>query len=422
MSSPPPDFLIIGAGPAGCAAAILLARRGLRVLVLDKARFPREKLCGEFLSPEGVASLDRLGLLPALRAAGAEPVTGTLVSAASGQFVTAPFEGLHGLPPEGMALRRLTMDALLVEAARRAGAEVIEGAHVEAPMIDEGPSASLPRQGSGQVATSRVVGALARRSPDGPIESFHATRVLAADGRMTRFARPTHEAIGHCCAFKSHFHGPPPLDHRVELHAFPGGYCGLVRVDGGRTNCCFLIDAAAARETRGDADALMRAHLFKNPLLQQRLGAAERCADWVATGPLDYAVREPVADGVLLLGDAAGIIDPFCGDGMAMALHSAEIAASLLTSGRAGPTGWEGPSGPDSEGIAGGSPLPHQGDRLGTFAERYRRCWRREFTRRLRVARWLRRALLTPWLTEALVAGLRPFPSGVRYLVRATRT
>src|SRR3954469_4273945 len=163
-----PDVVIVGAGPAGAVAATVLARAGARGVVLERARFPRDKLCGDTLNPGALGVLSRLGL--AHVAAGALPLNGMLVTGDGGARVAGQYESVDGRPLQGRSLSRRDLDAALAHAASRSGAQIDEDVLVREPLLD---SARGPAKVSGVVI----------RGADGRPVRIRAKLVIAADGR-----------------------------------------------------------------------------------------------------------------------------------------------------------------------------------------------------------------------------------------------
>jgi flavin-dependent dehydrogenase len=372
----PWDALIVGGGPAGLAAAIALVRRGARVAVLEQRRYPHDKLCGEFLSGEARGELERLGVWPRLVAAGAAPIAEARITApgAPGR------EWRAALPPGAVGISRRVLDAELAAAAREAGAEVLEGR----------TAAAL----SGGPGRYRVAGL----DDDGRPFELAARAVLAGHGKRSRFdralARPARPSD--FVALKAHFHGPSRAG-RVELHGFAGGYCGLAGVERELVNVCLLMTGRAFRAAGARPEGVIARLRRENAALDAWFAQAERAdARWLAIAQIDFGPRRAVEGGVLALGDAAGLISPLAGDGMAMALRSgllaAEHAARALDAGGAGADG------------AG-----------------YAQAWASEFGTRLRLAAWLRALMLRPRMLRGGLAVLARVPRLGRWLVAATR-
>lgn len=336
------DVLVVGGGPAGAGIATLVARAGARVAVLEREAFPRDKVCGEFLSPEGVAVLGRLGVLGQILAHGPARMDACMLSDRRGRSLEAPLPDLPGAGREALGISRAVMDATILEAAARCGAEVRERVEVVAPLLENG----------------RVVGVRARAvgaSADG--EQLRARLVVAADGRRSTLQRalapgagdPLRSGPRSWFGLKVHLDGDAArVGRRIELHLYDGGYAGLGTIEGGRLNLCFLARVDAMRACGGSPERLLRERLFANALLRSRLDGARPSGAWKTVGPLRFGVRRPAIAGALLVGDAAGTIDPFSGEGMSNALVGAELAlpwvlaavsAGALTAELA--SGWE---------------------------------------------------------------------------------
>lgn len=316
------DVIIAGGGPAGALAACLLARAGARVTVFDRGRFPRSKLCGDTLNPGAVALLRRHFDLGPLEAR-STPIDGMLLSGPGPVFV----RGEYGAGVQGLGVTREVFDAWLIARAVDAGAHLVEDATVTGPALDE----------RGHVSGVAV------RHRDGSITTAHAVMTLGADGRRSRLAAA--RGLSACAtsprrwAVGAYFDGVEGLSHLGEMHVRDGHYIGVAPTADGRANAC-VVQPIEGGGTWPAPDALLRERLQADPVLGPRFSRAVATTRATVLGPLAIDTRTPGCPGLLLLGDAAGFIDPMTGDGIRLALASAEIAASVageVLSGRTDP-------------------------------------------------------------------------------------
>jgi geranylgeranyl reductase family protein len=305
--SPIPDAVVVGAGPAGCVAAIVLARAGVQVLMVDRARFPRHKLCGDTVNPGALAILRQMGLDAAESGL---PISGMIVTGPGGARVDADYRRNF----TGRSLTRHDLDHALVKAAERAGVEIEEEVVVERPLLDQ---------------ARRAVSGVVMRSKRGRLAEVHARLVIAADGRESRLARslslaryavePRRWAVG------SYFANVAGLTSKGEMHIRADRYIGVAPLPGGLANACVVT---ASRLCLREPYALLNDSLKNEPALADRFQSAEMVARPVILGPLAVECAAPGMPGLLLAGDAAGFIDPMTGDGLRFALRGAELAAA----------------------------------------------------------------------------------------------
>jgi flavin-dependent dehydrogenase len=310
------DVVVVGAGPAGAATAILLAEQGLAVTVLDRAVFPRPKLCGEYLSPETGRLLDRLGVLKALDAAGAVPLVGMRITAPDGTTLTADYRPVGGWQPyreHALGVARETLDATLVERLRALPVELCEGVRVT----------DLARAG-GRVTGVRAVDA------DGRPLALEAPLVVGADGHASVVAQRLGCRRPHPLrrlALVTYVAGLAGCRDRGEIFVDPPDYAILNPLGPDRVNLSLVVPLAHAAPWSSRLEDFLAARVRQLGHLARRLAGAARVAPVRAMGPLASRVADPGVGGVLLVGDAAGFYDPFTGEGVYAALRGAELAA-----------------------------------------------------------------------------------------------
>ena len=309
-----PEAVIIGGGPAGAVAAVLLARGGWRVTLAEAARFPRDKVCGECLSPTGVGILRRLGLDGPVEAAGRIELSRTLLHAADGASAEVP------LARRSWGITRRAMDGILLDAARDAGAAVLQPARAE--RVDAASGNRRPR-----VAVRR----------GSSVEEIEADAVLVADGKGGAWPGGKPAATGDM-GIKTHFAGVDGPRDAIELFAVGssksrGHYGGLAAVEGDRWNAAFSVPAERLHAARGDVAAVFDEMVEENPTLRRRLRNARQVSPWLSAPLPRFGVRRDWPAGLIPVGNAAAALEPVGGEGMGVAMASAEAAARSLLAG-----------------------------------------------------------------------------------------
>ena len=412
------DVVIVGAGPAGTSAGVRLAAAGKRVALFEKAKFPRHKLCGEFVSPECLPHFRELGVESAMNEARPARIVETVFYTHRGRHMIVPsawfgIENESGNPATAIGISRREMDARLLNHAATVGVRVHEETRVT----------QLLR------ATNGVVGGVRFKRADGSMGEARARVTIDATGRarvLSRMAERSanvsieaHAERARLVAFKAHFTGAcglmidePSTPHeavnadeasRCEIYFYEGGYGGLNRVEGEVDNLCFIVRADAARDASGDGDRIMRDVVCRNERARYALATAERVTDWTTTALESFGRRATApAPGLLAAGDAAAFIDPFTGSGMLMALEGAQVAAETII-----------------EWLAASEAFVASVDDLASI---YRRAYGRRFDRRLRLCGALRRAAFAPpYAIESAVALLSVSENVRRLVARSTR-
>ena len=312
------DVIVVGAGPAGAASAILLAERGWSVTLLDKAAFPRPKICGEYLSPESARILDRLGVLKAVDEAGALPLRGMKIVAPDGTVIIGSYPTTGPWPSHrdyALAIVRERLDQILVARARSLPVDVRERHRV-----------------TGLLREGRDVKGVQAQDPEGRALELRARLVIGADGRASAVAAALGLLRPHRLrrmALIQHVAGLDGFDERGEIFVDPPDYAILNPVAPGLVNLGLVVPLAHARPFAGRLETFFYARLRQLPRLSARLEGMKPVGALQAMGPLAYRVKEPRAGGVMLVGDAAGFYDPFTGEGIFTALRSAELLAEV---------------------------------------------------------------------------------------------
>jgi len=376
------DVIIAGAGPAGSSAAIHLARNDLRVLLVEQKKFPRPKLCGEFISPECRRHFETLGVASAMANSDPASITETVFYSTRGHQVTIPSSWFGG--PSALGLSRAVMDNVLLRRAQACGVTVVEGATITEPLIDKDAVRGIKLKLNGE-------------------EQQHlAPLAIDATGRARILTRKLHlhepKSKPKLIAFKAHLRNTRVAAGACEIYFYPDGYGGLSSVEGDVSNLCFIISAEEVKRRHSNPELVMRELVMKNRRAAHTLEHAQPESEWLSASWERFGRQQPSpAKGLLAIGDSAAFIDPFTGSGMLMALESGELAADVISRHR--------------------TELDER-----VLGSDYAAEYDKRFDSRLRLCAWLRRAAFSPRLAGLGIAICGASKQFRNRLVRATRS
>lgn len=384
------EIVIVGAGPAGASLAIRLARKNYRVTLIERERFPRQKLCGEFISPECFRHFRELEVFDRMTASGGDRIAETIFYAPNGKSVGIPSDWFDQKETGALSLSRAEMDFILLEKAKSLGVEVLEETFVSNLLIEK-----------------NAVRGVKAKSKNGAVTEIHADVTIDATGRANVLGKLAQKfkaekvqnlkskIQNRLVGFKTHLKNVHLEKGRCEIYFFRGGYGGLSFVENERANFCFLIEAEAVKKFDSDAGQIIENLVFQNERAFQTLENSVALYDWLAVSVDGFGRKNLVpAENLYAVGDAGAFIDPFTGSGMLMALESAEILAQVI----------------------GESSTAKQ------IGEKYENAHERKFRRRLFVCSMLRRAAFSPLFARLFINALSLGKLPRRLLAQATRS
>ena len=364
-----PDVLIIGGGLAGLVNAIHLSKVGLQVTLIEKNEFPKHKVCGEYISNEVLPYLQYLGADP--MTLGAKKITRFLMSTVNGKIMEAK------LPMGGFGVSRFVLDHFLMEKAIANGCKVIKDTVEQVAFLDD--FFKVETRAGTCFKPKLVIGAFGKRS----------NLDLQLDRPFIKKRSPYLGVKGH---FKGEF-----AEDLVALHNFKGGYCGVSKVENDNLNICYLADFQSFKKYK-NIEAFQENVLFKNPLLREIFEGIEPVFQKPLTiSQISFLPKNPVDDHILMSGDAAGMIHPLCGNGMAMAIHSAKILSEWIEKYFDGEI------------------------KNRKFLESsYAKAWKQQFQKRLLAGRIFQSVFRKDHLFELILAGMNIVPNILPFFIRQT--
>ena len=353
------EVIIVGGGLAGLTAGIHLARKGVKTVIFEKEVFPHHKVCGEYLSREVLPYFKSLGI--EVLHLKPKNIQRLKYSTAKGNFLEV------NLPLGGLGISRYTLDDQLFRTALKNGAEVIQEKVTEVAFSEDYFKVST--SGDKEYSAKYVFGAFGKRS--------------LLDKKMERgfFRRPAP-----WMAVKTHFTNKDFPGDLVALHNFKGGYCGLSKTENEEVNFCYLATYNSFKKYK-DPELFNQKVLRKNPFLDSFLSSSSPVFEQPLTiAQVSFSEKKAVENHVLMLGDAAGLIHPLCGNGMAMAVHSGKLASEVL--------------------------LKHLEKKTSRKAMEaaYQKLWESHFKTRLKTGKWLQKILLKDSLAEFSQSVVSTFP------------
>ena len=349
------DCVIVGGGLAGLSSAILLAEQEFSVILFEKKKYPFHKVCGEYIARESHPFIESLGI--DLDEMNLPEINHLLISSLSGHTLE------YGLSPGGIGISRFKLDYLLMKRARELGVDVRDNTNVLD--ITGKPNAFIIKTPLQEVLARVVIGSFGKRSNlDTSLKRRHQSQEIKKSIYI---------------AVKYHIKTDIPTNH-IELHNFKDGYCGLSMIEEGKTCLCYLTTAENLKAS-GDIRDMEKNILSQNPFLKQYLSNSRY--DFYKT-PLTisnifFKDKTLIEKGVIMMGDAARLITPLCGNGMSMAFHSAAMLGGILPFY-----------------LRGKITFPE-------FACRYERIWRQAFNTRLRAGMIFQRFFGRPIVTNLFI-------------------
>ncbi len=366
------DIAITGGGLAGLALAILGAREGYRVVLFEKERYPFHRVCGEYISVESWNFLQQLGVplsdlqLPEIKE--------VLISAPNGNYLK------HQLPLGGFGISRYFLDHYLFKLAEESGVTVYQETKVSDIRYYANQFEILTNRNLFHAKVA--AGAFGKRSN---LDVKWKRSFLSKSGRLNN-----NVGVKYHVSF-------PVIESEIALHNFDDGYCGISQVEGEKQCLCYLTTAANLSKSNNNIPAMERSILMKNPFLKEIFSKAVFLnREPVTISQIAFNRKEQVLEHVLLLGDAAGMITPLCGNGMSMALHSSKLAFIEIDAF-----------------------LKNEIDRFEMEVQ-YTNAWENAFAQRMRNGRILQSLFGKPFLTNLFVSTVKPFPKLITFLVRQT--
>lgn len=397
MMSKNRHLIIVGAGPAGASLAIRLARQNFQVTLIEREKFPRHKLCGEFISPECLAHFKDLGVLSEMLESGGERITETIFYAPNGKSVGVPSDWLDKNESGALSLSRAEMDFRLLKKAESSGVEVLRETSVVGLLMESeevcGVKIKSANGETKEIKADLTIDATGRANVLGKLAQKF--KVQGSMSEVGKTQNPKSKVENRLVGFKTHLKNANLKKGVCEIYFFRGGYGGLSFVENNLANHCFLIKAEIVKEFKGDADKIVEQVIFQNRRARETMANAETVFDWLAVSVDGFGGKNlNPAKNLFAVGDAAAFIDPFTGSGMLMALESAEILAQII-----------------GENIFAREKI----------ADIYRQLHKERFQKRLRVCSLLRRAAFVPNFAKLVISALNLNKTARMFLAHSTR-